>query len=114
MHGYLISKDFKKKYIVNIYGEIYRNPEFFSKFSKKIKLVLENSYKVISCSNHCMESLKLIDLSIKNKQVILPSIDVELFKKINLKIHLLFKIEKKLLAILADLKKRWDYLYSLI
>ena len=105
MHGYLISKDFKKKYIVNIYGEIYRNPEFFSKFSKKIKLVLENSYKVISCSNHCMESLKLIDLSIKNKQVILPSIDVELFKKLDKE-----KNKFKDLPFVQDRKKIIGYL----
>jgi glycosyltransferase involved in cell wall biosynthesis len=56
----ILSKQYSIPHIINIFGEVYKNKLLF--LSNKIFFfnTLENSTKILSCSNHCGNSLKEI------------------------------------------------------
>ena len=82
-HAKIVSDELNLKYIVNIYGEIFRDEKYFSEIRSKLQPIILDANYVLSCSNHCLNSLKKLNLHSTNSKVIYPGIDTNHFQKIN-------------------------------
>ena len=56
----ILSKQYSIPHIVNIFGEVYKNKLLFLSNKSFFFNTIENSTKLLSCSNHCGNSLKEI------------------------------------------------------
>lgn len=56
-----IAKKKNLHYVLTIFGEIYENPSRYRLHTKESSAVLKDADLILSCSQHCAKSIKLID-----------------------------------------------------
>ncbi|MCG8436298.1 MAG: glycosyltransferase family 4 protein, partial [Gammaproteobacteria bacterium] len=61
--GSWMSDELSIPMITTVFGEIYANPEIHKKYISEVLFTLSKSRRILSCSNHCAESFKLLGLS---------------------------------------------------
>jgi len=80
--GALISEQFSIPVITSVFGEIYSDFDFFNRRIKEVKEVCKISKKILSCSEHCAKSFKLLNLPFE-AEVVYYGIDVHTFSPKN-------------------------------
>lgn len=68
--------------ITTVFGEIYAHPELHRKRIKEVEYVLNQSSQVLSCSNHCAQSFKVLGLN-PQVETLHYGIDIEQFSLVN-------------------------------
>ena len=82
-HAKIVSDELNLKYIVNVYGEIFEDEKYFSEIRSKLQPIILDANYVLSCSNHCLNSSKKLNLHSTNSKIIYPGIDTNHFQKGN-------------------------------
>lgn len=60
MIGALLADELGTRLVTTIFGEIYSQPALHRRHLHEVRYVLNRSQRVLSCSHHCAESLKLL------------------------------------------------------
>ena len=76
--GYWLSKKYNLPHAINVFGEIYKNAEHFKKKSIFFNEILNSANCLISCSEHCGESIKLLNNK-KSINIVTYGVDLKHF-----------------------------------
>jgi len=68
--------------ITTVFGEIYAHPELHKKRIKEVEYVLNQSSRVLSCSNHCAQSFRVLGLT-PEVETLYYGIDIDHFSLTN-------------------------------
>ena len=77
-----VAEELSLPLITTVFGEIYAHPELHRKRIKEVEYVLNQSSQVLSCSNHCAQSFKVLGIT-PQVETLYYGIDVEQFSLIN-------------------------------
>lgn len=76
--GATLSEEYNVPLVFTNFGEIFSERSFFEKHVKIVKSILSKTKKVLSCSQHCAESYKLLGLA-PHAEVIPYGVDIKNF-----------------------------------